>query len=845
MNFTFKRLALLAATVVSAAALLSGCSGSDGTNGLNGTNGTNGTNGKDGLDRTIGVVDAGKLTADDLKNIALDGNVISASVPATGKPVVKFSVYNKSNRQGVVGLRTFSLHIAQLKPELDGSASYWLNYIADGLPLTAMPAATSTPKNPSTDAVTSYNTDGTIKAQGYQVVDNLDGTYTATFGADITKNIKVTYDSNLPHRVAIGVRSVVVPGVVGVTPGAYAGPINPTTGLAMPQFLNTNGTALVYDFVPATGTVYKDAATGSAFARDIVTINACDQCHYRLEYGSNNTSGHFGSRPDTKVCVVCHTPQLSALFKEGNFTSFIHKIHAGEELPALEPAGSLVAPFADVRYPQALSNCAFCHKGADVDKWNSAPTRNACGSCHNNVDFATGANHGAGGARTDDKACVLCHESASIKSSHIPVMPPDPNAPELGGTNTHTYAGNLPAAGAVVPGAAVVTWDVKSVALNAAGNPQIVFKFIKDGTAVAFNTYAAGAEMMTGFTGSPSAYFAWAVPQDNILMPADFNKTASAYIKKTWSGADANSNLSVADSNGYYTLTITGTVVPANASMFTGGIGYTYGSATTPLTQTNLAAYPYNAATNVGGLMTVAQNVWKVGTNFTARRNIVSNDKCNACHAKLGIAPTFHSGQRNDAPTCSFCHTVNRNNNGWSVNAKDAIHAIHAAGKRANKFSWEASAGYSYWKIGYPGVLKNCEACHVAGSYDFSSTTNNAAVPNLLASTSSSAQIPATISTVILGTETLPGTYYSPFVTAGADYTTDNLVISPISAACFSCHDTKAATAHMQQNGGTINGLRSSYLNTTETCLVCHGSLSSSNVTNTTTPAIKAVHRWW
>ena len=43
------------------------------------------------------------------------------------------------------------------------------------------------------------------------------------------------------HRVVVGVRSVAVPGVVGLTPGAYAGPVNPITGAVIAQFTNTNG----------------------------------------------------------------------------------------------------------------------------------------------------------------------------------------------------------------------------------------------------------------------------------------------------------------------------------------------------------------------------------------------------------------------------------------------------------------------------------------------------------------------------------------------------------------------------------------------------------------------------
>ena len=40
--------------------------------------------------------------------------------------------------------------------------------------------------------------------------------------------------------------------------------------------------------------------------------------------------------------------------------------------------------------------------------------------------------------------------------------------------------------------------------------------------------------------------------------------------------------------------------------------------------------------------------------------------------------------------------------------------------------------------------------------------------------------------------------------------------------ACFSCHDSTLAKAHMEINGGTLYGPRSVGLGTTETCMVCH-----------------------
>lgn len=310
----WKRWSLLATTFVTAAFLLQGCGGGDdGAAGPAGATGATGPSGPAGpAGPTIQTVDATNLTFNDLRVRALAVAITSADTSGN-QSVMKFKVTMKDSGEGVRGLRTFTLQLAQLQPEKDGSASYWLNYIADGLPLSAVPALTergataqTAPVNPAADAVTVYNADGSVKAQGYTVVDNGDGSYAVTFGANVKANAKMPCDATLTHRMGVGVRSVVVPGVVGKTPGAYAGPINPTTGAVFAQFTNTNGAVDVYDFTPsASGPGTKLAAS----ARDNVTVAACNQCHYKIEYGfpkGNNTSGHFGARPDTKFCVMCH-----------------------------------------------------------------------------------------------------------------------------------------------------------------------------------------------------------------------------------------------------------------------------------------------------------------------------------------------------------------------------------------------------------------------------------------------------------------------------------------------------------------------------------------------------------
>jgi OmcA/MtrC family decaheme c-type cytochrome len=269
---------------------------------------------------------------------------------------------------------------------------------------------------------------------------------------------------------------------------------------------------------------------------------------------------------------------------------------------------------------------------------------------------------------------------------------------------------------------------------------------------VTFQTFGGGAtELIPGFVGSPSAYFVYALPQDGITAPADFNVSASGYLRAIWNGSATGAGagtLSAPDGSSFYTLTLTGVTVPASASMLTGGIGYTYGlgsaptfaSNTQPFTEIDLPAYRYtpNASGNAGtgGLIVPPADVSKVATGFTARRTIVANAKCNACHVALGVGPDFHAGQRNDAPTCAFCHRPNQTSSGWAANAKDFIHGIHAAEKRLVPFNWHAeSPTEGFYNVTYPAVLNRCEMCHLPGTYDFSLASTTSALPNMLSST--------------------------------------------------------------------------------------------------------------
>ncbi len=138
----------------------------------------------------------------------------------------------------------------------------------------------------------------------------------------------------------------------------------------------------------------------------------------------------------------------------------------------------------------------------------------------------------------------------------------------------------------------------------------------------------------------------------------------------------------------------------------------------------------------------------------------------------------------------------------------------------------------------YPGVLNNCEQCHVPGSYNFEISANATASTNLLWATDANGDM--------RNPSNKPSIGLSPWINilgkGQIDYRGDPLVSSPITSACFGCHDSQTAVAHFQVNGGILLKSVSSITGATpgvpgtsttdrsgldgknvEQCLVCHG----------------------
>jgi OmcA/MtrC family decaheme c-type cytochrome len=300
--------------------------------------------------------------------------------------------------------------------------------------------------------------------------------------------------------------------------------------------------------------------------------------------------------------------------------------------------------------------------------------------------------------------------------------------------------------------------------------------------------------------------------------------------------------------------------------MLTGGLGYSYNVKTTmPLTQTNLADYPVSPSTvpvypslpvpssstsltpgmpnATGGLIVIAPNAQMVAEGYTGRRAIVEDKRCNACHQELGTftEDAFHAGQRNDGTTCSWCHTPNRTSGGWSADSTSFVHAIHAAAKRTEKYTWHAiSPTEDFSQIHYPGVLSQCETCHLPNTYDFSAVGSASAVPNRQYRTVANGTLSTTEATYVYPVYkdangvlyVTPGVDYGAGfnATTGADAAATTLVTSPTATVCFACHDSPTARNHMANEGGSLYSPRSAALPKAEQCMLCHGPDKVANI---------------
>ena len=904
---------LVAAFMVAA---LAACGGGDsGTAGPAGTSGTAGPAGPAGPAGTAGpaatsAVNVAALSAEAWQSASWRSAVTKVST--SGKPVVEFTVSDalgnpivglekltsKSGTATVAQYPNVSFALAKLVPRTDAKPSSWVSYIVTTVPTATTAAA---PTRPSTD-----NT-GTLEA-----VADKPGSYRYTFYRDVTTtqtqvdgmtvsgaNNKaqlgdLSWQPNLHHRLTLQIS--------GAAPGT--GTNNPNASQTTPSVNMENALNVIYDFVPATG---KELAAAE-LTREDVNIDSCNTCHGKLAF-------HGGSaRVETRYCVVCHTEQRGYGFANvasvagkfpaltesksvnaatgitrysyapetriadgevaGNFTTLIHKIHQGHTLAKdnYHYAGLAFNNKGFSKLGDGQRMCTTCHDSkiaATADNHLKLPSRTSCGACHDGIKWDTGtgstlADKAAatavgsvvatsghrGGPAADDSSCSSCHTPAFTKISH----------------RMENITKNNPS---ITDGLASFTYDIKSATVNAANDVVIEFGIrmrsapsTTDTLATLVAPAASVSSPLNGFTGGPSFLLPYAMAQDDISTPVDYNnlgrtsaqpRSVSVASLLSTNNAANGTLAASATTPGYYVATIKGSgqwSYPVGAKMRAVALQGYFTQVTAPASI---------AAPNGRHAISVVKAI----TNDAVRRTVVDSNKCANCHEWFEA----HGGNRVFEPqVCVTCHVPGLATSGrgisdaflsnfnfniaqtkiltdWgfnkalpnaalkfpvtSNNFKDLIHGIHAGRERVTPFQDardSTSRGsidlLDFRRMDFPGRLNNCETCHVTATTSDQKTYNY--VPNN-ALVSVHESIDATYAAGIAGGTATTQMAKNSLTVASA---TDK-VITPFAASCVSCHDRPASKAHITLNGGVVNGTRAAARPTgvedVEACAVCHG----------------------
>jgi OmcA/MtrC family decaheme c-type cytochrome len=457
--------------------------------------------------------------------------------------------------------------------------------------------------------------------------------------------------------------------------------------------LPTNYASATYNFVPNGAKVTK--------TRDLIETASCNTCHDQL-------SAHGGSRRGMNMCVLCHTPQNldpnTGLTLDAKV--FFHKIHMGASLPSVM-AGTPYIPaensfgtfnYSTVVFPATPTDprdCEVCHSqttgAAQKTAFLTEPTMVACGSCHDNVNFATGANH-PGGPQFDNTECSTCHIpqgtdfDASILGAHV--VP----------TNSSLLSG--------------LVVNITNIAGGSAGTgPTVTFTVQdKNQNPVALSALGSISLTMAGPT-SDYGYTNFGVA------------TTPGYVTESVSGATCSAS-------GTCTYTFTHMVPKGSTGTYAIGIE----ARRTDVLNTDTAGQQ--------SIQYGAPNVVKYfsvdGSPVTPRRAVVALANCNGCHQSLSL----HGTLRNNTEYCVMCH--NPSNTDASTRATATVASDKAAPPQGVNFNLlvhrihdgvnvTANGGKPYIVIGFGGShndfsgvlfpalgptgaatdLANCSLCHV------------------------------------------------------------------------------------------------------------------------------------
>ncbi|MBW2500026.1 MAG: OmcA/MtrC family decaheme c-type cytochrome [Deltaproteobacteria bacterium] len=492
-----------------------------------------------------------------------------------------------------------------------------------------------------------------------------------------------------------------------------------------------------------------DCDSRTLLTRDIVQTADCNVCHGPTS--DTKLSFHGGGRTDVEYCVTCHNPSGNT-----DMTLLVHKIHAGAEL------SNGFRGYSDVQFTKDLDDCAVCHTGGGVDEdnWKEVPSRDACGSCHDDVNFDTGQNHGAGGVQTTNRLCAGCHPAeGTLAPVRLPVA-----TVHLG------EARSIEAAAYRGPGSG---YAIESVDYSSStGEIGVIYSVGRNGSRMDLE---AAPEWAMG--GSLRLLAGW----------------------DTEEYANTGSGSTPAQPLRFDALDVGGAVTALPMNRYE--LVFTPPSSASNTLTIHLEGRPVADLDSDGTLSdripvaSVFANVSVAGGRSSAqpRREIVDSTLCNECHDSGGAGLSIHGTNRvGEMTVCSVCHNPDATDINQrpddpsttpdmkaeeSIDFKRMIHQIHAGEVLEEGLVVYGFGGtpHEYGHVRFVGNLANCETCHVAEGYSAEAAR---------------AASPSTIDT-------------------GLDLAdpSDDLNISSTAAVCSSCHDDAVARGHMELYGASFRAL--------------------------------------
>ena len=420
---------------------------------------------------------------------------------------------------------------------------------------------------------------------------------------------------------------------------------------------------------------------GTPVVRQVVTTATCNKCHSQIAF-------HGGSRRSMDLCVLCHVPGYinPQTGNQIDMKVMFHKIHMGSDLPSVK-AGTPYQingvhgnnDYSAIIFPANPNTCQACHTpdAKQATLFTTTPTAAACGSCHDDVNFATGVNH-AGGPQADDNQCANCH---------IPQGESDFDASILG---AHVN----PDQSSLLPG---IQGAILSVTNTSPGQKPVVAFQVKD---------------KTGATIPMSAF-----SQTGYRLALVLAGPTSDYVGINVHGYVSENPVPTAVLNSdTYTYTFS-TAIPAGA---TG----TYTIGMEGRRDDTVLAGTTKAQTIEYGMKNVVFNFSVDGSAVVPRRAVVSLANCNNCHWNLQL----HGENRNQIQQCVLCHNPIENDSSMrpaSANPPESIdfalfiHRIHSGPSQTRDFTIYGFGGSknNFNNVLFPGDLANCQQCHLPGTY--------------------------------------------------------------------------------------------------------------------------------